>query len=60
MITVASDSWFVADESEKTSSDGLFSAWYVVIPLKPLIQPVKLFVVIPVYVIISFSILKRP
>ena len=44
MITVASDSWFVADESVKTSSDGLFSAWYVVIPLKPLIQPVKLFV----------------
>ena len=30
------------------------------IPLNPRIQPVKLFVVIPVYVITSFSILKRP
>ena len=30
------------------------------IPLNPRLQPVKLFVVIPVYVITSFSILKRP
>ena len=29
-------------------------------PLKPRIQPVKLFVVIPVYVITSFSILNNP
>ena len=31
-----------------------------VIPLKPLTHPVKLFVVIPVYVITSSSILRRP
>ena len=46
--------------SENTNSDGLLSWWYVVIPLKPRIHPVKLLVVIPVYVITSFSILKRP
>jgi len=31
-----------------------------VIPLNPLTHPVKLFVVIPVYVIISSSILRSP
>ena len=60
MITVASTSWFVDDESVNTNSVGWLSAWYVVIPLKPRIQPVKVFVVRPVYVITSFSILKRP
>ena len=50
----------IASESLKINSDGLFSAWKVVIPLKPRIQPVKLFVVTPVYVTTSLSILKRP
>ena len=33
---------------------------YVVIPLNPLVHPVNVLVVTPVYVIISSSIFKRP
>ena len=43
-----------------TNSPGLFGAWYVVIPLNPRWQPVKVLVVIPVYVKISLSTLNRP
>ena len=59
-MTVASWLWLVAVESVKTNSSGSFSAWNVVIPLKPRIQPVNVFVVNPVYVITSSFILKRP
>ena len=45
---------------ENINSSALILLLYVVIPLNPRTHPVKLFVVIPVYVKISSSILKRP
>ena len=59
-MTVASALWFVAVESVNTSSFGWLVAWWVVIPLKPLTQPVNVFAVNPVYVITSSLILNRP
>ena len=50
-MTVASVLWFVAVESVNTSSFGWLVAWWVVIPLNPLTQPVNVFVVNHVYVI---------
>ena len=56
-VTVPPALW--DDESvEENAKDSLFGCWSI--PLKPRIHPVKLFVVIPVYVIISSSILNRP
>ena len=43
-----------------TSSSGLDGEVYEVIPLNPLMQPVNADLVLPVYVIISSSIFKRP
>jgi len=43
-----------------TNTSGLVSALYEVIPQNPLMQPVNAVVVIPVYVIISLSILSNP
>ena len=53
--------WDSADEDEKTISDGLLESLKDVIPLKPRLQSVKVFVpAIPVYVIISFPIFNNP
>ena len=52
--------WIPAVLVAKTSSPGLLESLYEVIPLKPLTQPVKVLVVIPVYVIISSSTFSRP
>ena len=52
--------WDAALDVENSSSCGSEIVWYVVIPLNPRIHPVKVFVVIPVYVIISSSILNNP
>ena len=60
MVTDEPEVWFVAEVSVKTSSSGSFGARYEVIPLNPRTQPVKLLVVIPVYVNISLLILNKP
>ena len=52
--------WGAADESEKINSDGLLLSLYDVIPLNPRSHPVKLLVVIPVYVTTSLPIFNKP
>ena len=52
--------WIPATLVENISSPLFTGSVYDVIPLNPLTQPVNVFVVRPVYVIISSSILNRP
>ena len=47
-------------ELVKTNSSGTLGSLYEVIPLNPREHPVKVLVVIPVYVIISESISSNP
>ena len=60
LLTTFPEEWVEIPLVEKTSSSGLLLDLNDVIPLNPLTHPVKEFVVIPVYVIISESIWIKP
>ena len=60
LITLSLLLWSSALDVENIRSSGTSGFLNEVIPLNPRIHPVKLLVVIPVYVIISSLIFKRP
>ena len=60
MLILESEACVAAEEDENTNSPLSLSVSYSVTPLNPRITPVKVVAVLPVYVKISSSILKRP
>ena len=60
LLTTAPEEWVAMPDWENTSSSGLLTLLYDVIPLNPREHPVKELVVIPVYVIISLLIWINP